>query len=59
MASRFVFAPSPAKEVLDLCKETRGIRAGFFFNDIHRGDSLTQVQRFVPLGLNRARGAAL
>lgn len=50
MASRYVFASSPAKEILDLCRETRGIRAGFVFDDLHHRGGLVQVHRFLALG---------
>lgn len=50
MAARYVFAPSPAREILDLCLEAHAVRAGFVFDDLDHGSGLVQIQRFVPLG---------
>lgn len=50
MAERYVFAQSPSQELLSLCEETRGIRAGFVFDDLDHGDGMVQIHRFIALG---------
>lgn len=50
MATRYVFSQSPAQEILDLCAETRGIRAGFIFDDLDHDEGMVQLHRFIALG---------
>lgn len=53
MSSRYVFASAPMREILDLCEETRGIRAGFVFDDFEQANGFVQLQRFIALGPRR------
>ena len=50
MSKRFVFTASHPENYVNLAESTRGIRAGFVYDDLDYGDGLVQVQRFIALG---------
>lgn len=50
MADRYVFAPSPTKELIGLCEATSRVRAGFIFDDFDYKGGFVQLQRYIAVG---------
>lgn len=50
MGKRYVFTASHPENYVALAESTRGIRAGFVFDDLDHGNGLVQVQRYIALG---------